>query len=119
MPDVCHAFSGGMGRGLHAKAASVSDLAAFVQNWTDRPLVDKTGITGLYRFEQPTGFLPMNMPPPDPNGPLADRPTVDQMFAGLGLKMEPQKAIVEVYVIEHIERPSSDGHISDSLNRVR
>jgi uncharacterized protein (TIGR03435 family) len=119
MPDVCHAFSGGMGRGLHAKAASVSDLAAFVQNWTDRPLVDKTGITGLYRFDQPTGFLAMNMPPPDPNGPLADRPTVDQMFAGLGLKMEPQKAIVEVYVIEHIERPSSDGHISDSLNRVR
>jgi uncharacterized protein (TIGR03435 family) len=109
IPDVCHAFSGGMGRGLHARAASVSDLAAFVQNWTDRPLVDKTGITGLYRFEQPTGFLPMNMPPPDPNGPLADRPTVDQMFAGFGLKMESQKAVVEVYVIEHIERPSSDG----------
>jgi len=44
IPNVCHAFSGGMGRGLHAKAANMSDLAAFVENWTDRPLLDKTGI---------------------------------------------------------------------------
>ena len=51
MPDVCHAFNGGMGRGLHAKAADMSDLVAFVENWTDRPLLDKTGIQGLYRFE--------------------------------------------------------------------
>ena len=51
MPDVCHAFSGGVGRGLHARAANMSDLASFVENWTDRPLLDKTGIQGLYRFE--------------------------------------------------------------------
>ena len=44
IPDVCHAFNGGMGRGLHAKAANMSDLVAFVENWTDRPLLDKTGI---------------------------------------------------------------------------
>ena len=51
IPDVCHAFNGGVGRGLHARAANMSDLAAFVENWTDRPLLDKTGIQGLYRFE--------------------------------------------------------------------
>jgi uncharacterized protein (TIGR03435 family) len=109
MPDLCHAFSGGMGRGLHAMAATVSDLAAFVESWTDRPLLDQTGLQGLYRFDQPTGFLPMTMPPPDPTSPLADEPSVSQMFAGLGLKMVPQKGVVGVYVIEHLERPSGNG----------
>lgn len=119
VPEVCHAFSGGMGRGLHAMAATLSDLAAFVENWTDRPLLDKTGLQGLYRFEQPTGFLPMNMPGPDPNGPLANEPTVSEMFGRMGLKMEAQKGAVDIYVIEHLERPSSVGHDSDSANPRR
>jgi bla regulator protein BlaR1 len=119
MPDVCHAFSGGMGRGLHARAATITDLAAFVGGWTDRPLQDKTGIQGLYRFDQTKGFLAMNAPPPDPTSPLADEPTVSEMFAGLGLKMEPQQGVADVWVIEHMEKPSPDGHVSDSVNPRR
>jgi bla regulator protein BlaR1 len=119
LPNVCHAVSGGMGRGLHARAVTVSDLAAFVESWTDRPLLDKTELQGLYRLDQPRGFLPMNMPGPDPNGPLADEPTVSEMFAGLGLKMEPQQGVADVWVIEHMEKPSPDGHVSDSVNPRR
>jgi uncharacterized protein (TIGR03435 family) len=107
IPDVCHAVSGGMGRGLHAKAVTVADLAAFVENWTDRPLLDKTGIKGLFRFDQARGFLPVN-PPADPTGRLADEPTVFEMFEELGLRMEAQKAFVDVYVIDHMEKPSSN-----------
>jgi uncharacterized protein (TIGR03435 family) len=107
MPDVCHAFSGGMGRGLHAKAANMSDLAGFVENWTDRPLLDKTGIQGLYRFET-KGWLPMDPSVGAGSSDAADRPTVFQIFEELGLRMEPRKAVVEVYVIEHIERPSGN-----------
>jgi bla regulator protein blaR1 len=107
VPEVCHAVSGGAGRGLHAKAVTISDLAAFVENWTDRPLLDKTGIRGLYRFDQTKGFLPMNATP-DPSGPLADEPTVFEMFEALGLKMVPQKGMVDVYVIEHLEKPSAN-----------
>jgi uncharacterized protein (TIGR03435 family) len=101
MPDRCHIFAGGMGRGLHAKAATMSDLVAYVENWTDRPLLDKTGIKGLYRFET-GGWLPM-----DATSDLSsDRPTVFGMFETLGLRMEPQKAVVDGYVIEHMEKPS-------------
>jgi uncharacterized protein (TIGR03435 family) len=107
MPDVCHAFTGGMGRGLHAKAANMSDLASFVENWTDRPLLDKTGIQGLYRFET-KGWLPMDPSVGAGSSDVADRPTVFQMFAELGLRMEPQKGVVEVYVIDHIEKPSEN-----------
>jgi uncharacterized protein (TIGR03435 family) len=107
IPNVCHAVSGGMGRGLHARAANISDLAAYVENWTDRPLLDKTGIKGLFRFET-KGWQPMG-PSVDTGSPaLADRPTVFQIFEDLGLRMEAQKGIVEVYVIDHIEKPSEN-----------
>jgi len=113
-PDVCHVFNGGRGRGLHARAANMSDLVAFVESWTDRPLLDKTGIKGLYRFET-KGWLPMQaMQPPAPGAKaedgsdMADVPTVFQMFENLGLRMEAQKGIVDVYVIDHIEKPSEN-----------
>jgi uncharacterized protein (TIGR03435 family) len=106
-PNVCHAFSGGMGRGLHSRASSISDLAAFVENWTDRPLLDKTGIGGLYRFET-KGWLPMGPIANAGSSEFADRPTVFQIFADLGLRMEAQKAVVEVYVVDHIEKPSQN-----------
>ena len=105
MPDVCHAFNGGMGRGLHARAANISDLASFVENWTDRPLLDKTGIQGLYRFE--TGpFLRMDAMAARSDVP--DAPTVLEVFGQLGLRLEPQKGVVEVYVVDHIEKPSEN-----------
>jgi bla regulator protein blaR1 len=105
MPVVCHVFNGGVGRGLHARAANMSDLATFVGNWTDRPLLDKTGIQGLYRFET-EGYLPMS--PTGDAGSSDDRPTVFEMFATLGLRMEPQKGVVELYVVDRIERPSEN-----------
>ena len=83
----------------------MSDLANFVENWTDRPLLDKTGIQGLYSFE--TGpYLRMDAMPAGADVP--DTPTVFEMLGQLGLRMEPQKGVVEVYVIDHIERPSEN-----------
>jgi uncharacterized protein (TIGR03435 family) len=94
----CHHFNGGRGRGLHAQAVTMADLASYVENWTDRPLLDKTGIRGLYKIEtQP--FLPMEVaatpPAPGTKGEagidLADLPTVFQVFERLGLKMKPER----------------------------
>jgi uncharacterized protein (TIGR03435 family) len=89
-----------MGRGLYSRASSISDLAAYVENWTDRPLLDKTGNKGLYRFET-KGLQPMSG---DAGlSDFADRPTLSQILEDLGLRMEAQKGVVEVYVIDHIE----------------
>jgi len=38
----------GQGRGIHGDAVDIADVVLFVQNWTDRPVVDKTGLTELY-----------------------------------------------------------------------
>ena len=53
----CHQFNGGQGRGLHAKAVSMTDLAGFIENWTDHPVVDRTGLGGLFAMDT-EGWLP-------------------------------------------------------------
>jgi len=111
----CHQFNGGQGRGLHARAANMDDLVRFVENWTNRPLLNKTGLGGLWKIEtQP--FLSMdvaaNPPAPGAKGEggveLADLPTIFQVFEKLGLKMRPDKANLDVYVIDDIQRPTEN-----------
>lgn len=114
-PDTsCHEFWGGQGRGLHGYAVDMSDLALAVQNWTDRPIVNETGVKGLFQIETKP-WLPLRPgPPPAPGAKgedgseLADLPTLFTVFEQLGLKLESQKAPVEAFVIEHVERPSEN-----------
>lgn len=111
---VCHRFNGGRGRGLHARAVDMADLVSWVEAWTDRPLLDKTGITGLNKIET-TPWLPMEVattsPPPgtkQDGADVSDLPTIFTVFERLGLKMEPRKDQVEFVVIDHIEKPTAN-----------
>lgn len=106
----CHQIGGGQGRGLHAKAVTISDITNYVENWTDRPMVDKTGLAGLFEVDT-EGWIPMAGPVnlgPGEGVPDALRPTLSAVFERLGLKMENQKAAVETFTIEHIERPAEN-----------
>jgi uncharacterized protein (TIGR03435 family) len=107
---ICHRFNGGRGRGLHARAADTSDLVKFVQNWADRPLIDETGLKGLFRFE--TGpWLPMDLDPSRTSVDGAETtslPTLFTVFGRLGLKMTPQKQRLDSYVITRIEKPTEN-----------
>lgn len=115
--DSCHVFNGGQGRGLHGVAVDLSDLAYIVEGFADRPVVDRTGLTGLYNI-QTEGWVPLRPRPPRPPGtePSAEdlafadpaRPTIFAIFEQLGLRLEAQKTPVETFVIESVERPSGN-----------
>ena len=93
------------------------DLALFIANWTDRPVVDRTGIKGLFDIET-VGWTPLRPRPPLAPGaePTAEdvamsdptRPTLFMILEQLGLKLDSQRAPVESFVIEHVERPSGN-----------
>jgi len=108
---ACHEFTGGQGRGLHGHAVDLSDLANYVENWAERPVIDKTGLNGLFHIDtQPwISILPGPAPQPGAKGEdgsdVADLPTLFDVFAKLGLKLDAQKAPVEIVEITHIEKP--------------
>ncbi len=108
---LCHSLVGGRGRGFHGRAVSISELAIGLESFTDRPLVDKTGIKGLYHIET-TPWRSMTGPPPpegakDESGSLfEDLPTIFGVLEKLGLKLEPEEDKVDVFVIDHIEQPA-------------
>jgi len=111
---ACHSLVGGRGRGLHGRAASIADLVNHVENWTDRPLLDKTGIKGLFRIDT-KGWLSIESgPPPAPGAKaedgsdIADVPSLFQVFEQMGLRMESQRDRADVYVVDHIEKPTEN-----------
>ncbi len=107
---VCHRFAGGRGRGLHAMAANTSDLVTFVESWTDRPVLDETGLQGLYRIETEP-WRPMEIGSTQTNvdgANAADLPTLFTIFERLGLKLTGQKRTLDTYVVDHIEKPTGN-----------
>jgi uncharacterized protein (TIGR03435 family) len=110
----CHEFLGGQGRGLHGRAVTIEDIARYVENWAERPVIDKTNLHALYRVETEP-WIPMSMglnPPPDAKGEsgalLSDMPTLFEVFQRMGLRLDSQKDLVDVFRIDRPARPSEN-----------
>jgi uncharacterized protein (TIGR03435 family) len=91
---------------LTATGSSMQGLAHVLQMQLGRPVVDRTGLTGNYNFK--LNWTPDSgataVPADAESGPSIFTALQEQ----LGLKLESNKAAVEVLVVDHIERPSED-----------
>jgi uncharacterized protein (TIGR03435 family) len=96
---------------LPAKNATMGDFASLLQRaLLDRPVVDKTGLTGRYDFDldwaadetQFGGEVPAA--PADAQAPPFFRAIEDQ----LGLHLEAMRGDVQGFVIDHAEPPSAN-----------
>ena len=110
-PESCHNFIVGRGHPLNARAINLDDLAQYIENWTDLPVVNRTAVSGLFAVET-EGWTPMRLPPPPPgNAPAVrfdDLPTIFTVLRKLGLELKKQEATEPVYTVEHIERPVAE-----------
>lgn len=83
-------------------------LAAALRPLTRRDVIDNTGLAGSYRITLNFDMLGVVRGPdssaPSNGGPLVFTAVQEQ----LGLKLEAAKHSVDVLVIDHIERPSTD-----------
>ena len=110
--EGCHNFVPGFGHPLNAKAVDMDDLAHYIANWTDLPVVNRTSLSGLFTVHT-EGWFPMRLPPPPPNAHpdvnhFAGLPTIFTVLGKLGLELNRQKDILPVYTLERIERPSTN-----------
>jgi uncharacterized protein (TIGR03435 family) len=89
----------GRKNGVRAEQASMRVLADVLTRELDRPVLDKTGVDGLFDFDMK--WTPLSAEPEAETGP-----SVFAAIRALGLKLEPRKAAVQVLVLDHVERPS-------------
>jgi uncharacterized protein (TIGR03435 family) len=96
------------------KGDPLEHFARWLQLVMDKPVVDKTGLTGAFDFTltwtpDESQFTSMGIHVPA----AADNPNAPpELFTALqeqlGLKLEPQKTQAQVLVIDHVERPSEN-----------
>jgi len=84
-------------------SARTADFILIEQFWLDRPAVDQTGLTGKYDFKLRYTFNEIGNT--DPDAPPGIFTAIQQQ---LGLKLQPVKAAVDVFVIENVKRPSEN-----------
>jgi uncharacterized protein (TIGR03435 family) len=87
--------------------ASMQQLAAMVGSVLQTPVVDKTGLQGYFDFSFPwrpeaRTTQPQNPPEIDPT------PSLFTSLEELGLKLEPQKDLAPLFIIDRAERPSEN-----------
>jgi uncharacterized protein (TIGR03435 family) len=96
-------FSRGGSRNMNGRGATMEGLAATLANICNRPVFDKTGLTGKYDYK--LEYAPEDaQPDTDSNAPSIYTAVQEQ----LGLKLESAKGPVEVFVIDHAEKPSGN-----------
>ena len=103
---------------LDIRNMTLAEFAIWFQKTvTDKPVVDQSGLTGRYDFTlnwTPDGsqFLQLRgagtfppRPRDDPHAP----PELSKAFQQqLGLRFQPAKALVDVMVVDHADKPSSN-----------
>jgi uncharacterized protein (TIGR03435 family) len=103
------------GRGeLIGKGASIELLVKQLSPQLEAPVIDMTGLNGLYDFDlkwvpdlSMTGGRPQGpeaSPPPDLSGPSIFTAIQEE----LGLRLQSARAPIEILVIDHVERPDQN-----------
>jgi len=99
------AFHGVNGRNQYTDLSQATMQMVADEIGADRPVIDKTGLTGKYdiRLEATPEFrINPNNPQPD------DLRVFEAVQQQLGLRLEPEKAMIDVLVVDHVEKPSEN-----------
>jgi uncharacterized protein (TIGR03435 family) len=98
---------------MSATAVSFSVLVKSLSTWTDRPVIDRTGLSGLFDWDlawDPDAMAPSASPETGPTGPAATRGV--SLFTALreqlGLTLQPTRAEVPVLAIDDAVIPEPD-----------
>ena len=111
------------GAHLKAPSATLSTVAEMISRFSERPVVDMTGIQGQYDFDLVFSPETMRNMPAVVRGPMAPPSAGEQLPADppaeragsiydsvqrYGLKLEPRKAPMEVLIVDHIEKEPTE-----------
>lgn len=105
-PNGSTRISKGQNQELKSTGSTVQDLVRMLQSESEtgeRPIIDKTGLTGSYDF---TLKWTRDQTPDASESQAGDPSLFTALAEQLGLRLVRTKGLVEVVVIDSIERPS-------------
>jgi uncharacterized protein (TIGR03435 family) len=107
-PDVAFRYSGGANgsnQTIDARSVSMEQLAREINSRfsMDRPVIDRTGLAGVYDVKLEATPEDRLLRDPDTGGV-----SIFTAIQRLGLKLEPRKDTVQVLVIDHVEMPTAN-----------
>src|SRR5262249_1462004 len=106
----CGNLNGGPARGGKGLDVPISQLGSALTHFGEREVLDRTGIEGRFDIELPPWSR--SWLPPRQNNDLekAEDPNDPSIFTvlqdKLGLRLEPIRGPLDIYVIDHIEMPT-------------
>lgn len=93
---------------IGARQIAIADFVANLRQFVGRPVVDRTGLTGLFDLDLAFAmdFGPRGAPPVPP---VDGQPALfTALREQLGLTLEQERGRVQVLVIAHVERPTGN-----------
>jgi uncharacterized protein (TIGR03435 family) len=90
---------------IFVKNAPMADFILLLERETGRPILDRTGLTGQFTFM--VEYTPLYRIQSGQT-PLDGPPIFTALQEQVGLKLESTKTAVQVWVIEHAEKPTED-----------
>jgi uncharacterized protein (TIGR03435 family) len=94
----------GLNRVVEEQGMTFGDFCKIELGHLDRPVVDKTGITGRFDFHLEYSIDGI----PSPDEPITAPSIFTAVQEQLGLKLVPTQGPSEFLVIDHVERPSEN-----------
>lgn len=89
-----------------ARGVTMADLASLMTPWVDRPVIDRTGLKGLFDVDvegvevKPAGPFGPSYRPSDTRASL-----FNTLQSQLGMRLERVTAPIEVLIVERAEKP--------------
>lgn len=110
-PD-CPVFDMSIGGQLTARGVTMEDFSRVLTDLTGRPVRNQTNLAGQYDLR--LSWTPDDATPGaiGPRGSPSPDPTLASIFTALseqlGLKLQSDKGPVDVYIVDHAEKPSEN-----------
>jgi uncharacterized protein (TIGR03435 family) len=109
MPSPCRWERVGI-NGTIGHSVTLQSLAEELTFFQDRGILNKTGIEGRFDIELPPFTRGAQTPGTLVDGRPADlsAPSLAAVLQDVGLRLEPRKEIFDIYIVDHIEKPSAN-----------
>jgi len=98
-----------LGNRMVANGGDMHELVSLLSSQLQKPVVDKTGLTGRYDFTLRWAAEQLSLVPGTPTGDADKSPSIfTALREQLGLRLDSTKGPLEVLVIDHAEKPSEN-----------